>query len=192
MKKLRIHNFHVKDVVFGEKTKYENEILSLEQELSKIPDTEVESRQKAFERKERKYFELKAELKAYQEKFAADIKVKCKASLEVAKKAIARYLDESEQDYIKEVKKDFSNRIATQIITMEQLIGHSVISKIETKKKEIELLENKLKDAVEARDSSVNKLNMKLQGVNTLMNKALDLESDIESIRVDVIKEQTI
>lgn len=172
--------------------KYENEILSLEQELSKIPDTEVESRQKAFERKERKYFELKAELKAYQEKFAADIKVKCKASLEVAKKAIARYLDESEQDYIKEVKKDFSNRIATQIITMEQLIGQSVISKIETKKKEIELLENKLKDAVEARDSSVNKLNMQLQGVNTLMNKALDLESDIESIRVDAIKEQTI
>lgn len=172
--------------------KYENEILSLEQELSKIPDTEVESRQKAFERKERKYFELKVELKAYQEKFAADIKVKCKASLEVAKKAIARYLDESEQDYIKEVKKDFSNRIATQIIIMEQLIGQSVISKIETKKKEIELLENKLKDAVEARDSSVNKLNMQLQGVNALMNKALDLESDIESIRVDTIKEQTI
>ena len=75
---------------------------------------------------------------------------------------------------------------------MEQLIGQSVISKIETKKKEIELLENKLKDAAEARDSSVNKLNMQLQGVNALMNKALDLESDIESIRVDTIKEQTI
>ena len=110
----------------------------------------------------------------------------------MAKKAIARYLDESEQDYIKEVKKDFSNRIATQITTMEQLIGQSVISKIETKKKEIELLENKLKDAVEERDSSFNKLNIQLQGVNALMNKALDLESDIESIRVDVIKEQTI
>lgn len=172
--------------------RFENEILSLEQELSKIPDTEVESRQKAFDRKERKRMELKAELKAYQEKFAADIKVKCKASLEVAKKAIARYLDESEQDYIKEVKKDFSNRIATQITTMEQLIGQSVISKIETKKKEIELLENKLKDAVEERDSSFNKLNIQLQGVNALMNKALDLESDIESIRVDTIKEQTI
>ena len=32
MKKLRIHNFHVKDVVFSEKTKYENEILYINKE----------------------------------------------------------------------------------------------------------------------------------------------------------------
>ena len=32
MKKLRIHNFHVKDVVSGEKTKYENEILYINKE----------------------------------------------------------------------------------------------------------------------------------------------------------------
>ena len=60
------------------------------------------------------------------------------------------------------------------------------------KKKEIELLENKLKDAVEERDSSVQKLDLQLEGVNTLMKKALDLQSNIDSIRVDVIKEQAI
>ena len=32
MKKLKIHNFHVKDVVFGEKTKYENEVLYINKE----------------------------------------------------------------------------------------------------------------------------------------------------------------
>ncbi|WP_067140171.1 glycine/sarcosine/betaine reductase component B subunit [Oceanivirga salmonicida] len=32
MKKLRIHNFHVKDVKFGDKTKYENEILYINKE----------------------------------------------------------------------------------------------------------------------------------------------------------------
>lgn len=32
MKKLTIHNFHVKDVVFGEKTKYENEVLHINKE----------------------------------------------------------------------------------------------------------------------------------------------------------------
>ena len=60
------------------------------------------------------------------------------------------------------------------------------------KKKEIELLEKKLKDAVDERDSSVHKLNDQLEGVNALLKRALDLQSDIDSIRVDVIKEQEI
>ena len=172
--------------------RYETEISRIEGELSSIPDSEVESRQKAFERKEKKRNELRAELNTYQEKFAADIKVKCKAALEVAKRTILRYLDESKEGYLKEVKKDFANRRAIQLTTMEQLIGQSVICKIEMKKKEIELLENKLKDAVEERDSSVQKLDLQLEGVNTLMKKALDLQSNIDSIRVDVIKEQAI
>ncbi len=172
--------------------RYEAEILRLEGELSGIPDSEVESRRKAFERKEKKRNELRAELNAYQERFAADIKIKCKTALEVAKKTILRYLDESKEDYLKEVKKDFANRRAIQLATMEQLIGQSVINKIEMKKKEIELLENKLKDAVEERDSSVQRLNNQLEGVSAIMKKALDLESDIDSIRVDVIKEQAI
>ena len=172
--------------------RYETEISKLEEELSKIPDSEVESRHKVFERKEKKRNELIAELNAYQEKFAADIKVKCKAALEVAKKTILRYLDESKEDYLKEVKKDFANRRAIQLSIMEQLIGQSLIGKIEMKKKEIELLENKLKDAVDERDSLVQKLDTQLESVNMLMKKALDLESDIESIHVDVIKEQAI
>lgn len=172
--------------------RYETEISKLEGELRVIPDSEVEARQKAFERKEKKRNELKAELNAYQEKFAADMKVKCKAALEIAKKAILKYLDESKEYYLKEVKKDFANRRAIQLTTMEQLIGQSVICKIEMKKKEIEQLENKLRDAVEERDSSVRKLDIQLESVNMLMKKAFDLQSDIDSIRVDVIREQDI
>lgn len=172
--------------------KYENDILKLEKDLSAIPDSEVELRQKAFERKEKKCNELKSELNAYQEKFVADIKVKCKAALEVAKKTILRYLDESMENYLKEAKKDFANRRAIQLTTMEQLIGQSVIRKIEMKQKEIRQLEKKLKDAVDERDSSIQKLDIQLEGVNTLLKKALDLQSDIDSIRVDVIKEQAI
>lgn len=172
--------------------RYEAEIERMKSELSVIPDNEVESRQKAFERKERKRNELRAELNAYQEKFAADIKVKCKAALEVGKKSILRHLDDAKEDYLKDVKKDFAGRRSVQLATMEQLIGQSVITKIEMKIKEIELLENKLKDAVDERDSSVQKLNGQLEGVNTLLKKAFDLESDINSIRVDVIKEQEI
>lgn len=174
------------------RNRYESEIQKLEEEINRIPDSEVELRQKAFERKEKKRSELKAELNAYQEKFAADIKMKCKVALEVAKKTILNYLEEAKEDYIKEVKKEFKNRRTIQLTTMEQLIGQSVISKIEIKKKEIELLENKLKDAVNERDSSVQRLRTQLEGVNELMKKALDLESDVDSIRVDVIKEQAI
>ena len=164
----------------------------MEADLGSIPENDVESRQRAFERKERKRNELRAELSAYQEKFTNEIKMKCKAALNVAKKAILKYLDEAKEEYIKEIKKDFAGKRTVQIATMEQLIGQSVISKIEMKKKEIELLENKLKDAVDERDSSVHKLNEQLESVNALLKRALDLQSDIDSIRVDVIKEQEI
>lgn len=174
------------------RNRYEDEISRLEAEIRRIPESEVDSRQKAFERKEKKRNELRAELNAYQEKFAADIKVKCKAALEVAKKNILRYLDDSKEEFVKDVKREFANRRSIQLTTMEQLIGQSVINKIEIKKKEIEILENKMRDAVNERDSSVQKLRTQLEGVNVLMKKALDLESDINSIRVDVIKEQTI
>lgn len=172
--------------------RYEDEIGKMEADLGSIPENDVESRQRAFERKERKRNELRAELNAHQEKFAAEIKVKCKAALDVAKKAILKYLDEAKEEYIKEIKKDFAGKRTVQVSTMEQLIGQSVISKIEMKKKEIELLENKLKDAVDERDSSVHKLNEQLEGVNALLKRTLDLQSDIDSIRVDVIKEQEI
>lgn len=174
------------------RSRYENEISRLEAEISKIPESEVESRRKAFERKENKRNELRMELNAYQERFNANIKVKCKAALKVAKKTILRYLDDAKEEFVKDVKREFANRRAIQLTTMEQLIGQSVISKIEIKKKEIEMLENKLKDAVNERDSSIQKLCTQLEGVKVLMKKALDLESEIDSIRVDVIKEQTI
>lgn len=170
----------------------EAEILNLEKKLNEIPDSEVEARQKALARKEEKRNELKAELDAYQEKFAQDIKEKCKIALAMAKRKILDYLNDVKEDYLKDVKKDFASRRKIQLDIMEQLIGQSVISKIEIKKKEIEILENKLKDAVDQRDSSVRKLNEQLEGVNSLMKKALNLESDIESIRVDKIKEQDI
>ena len=118
--------------------------------------------------------------------------MKCKAALDVAKKAILKYLDESKEEYIKAIKKDFAGKRSVQVATMEQLIGQSVISKIEIEKKKIEMLENKLKDAVEKRDSSVQKLNRQLERVNALLKRALDLKSDIDTIRVDVIKEQEI
>lgn len=172
--------------------RYEDEIGKMEADLASIPDNDVESRQRAFERKEKKRNELRAELKEYQEKFAAKIKVKCKAALDVAKKAILKYLDESKEEYIKAIKKDFAGKRSVQVATMEQLIGQSVISKIEIEKKKIEMLENKLKDAVEKRDSSVQKLNRQLERVNALLKRVLDLKSDIDTIRVDVIKEQEI
>lgn len=164
----------------------------MEAEIRKISESDVDLLQKAFKRKEKKRSELRAELNAYQEKFAADIKVKCEAALKIAKKNILRYMDDSKEEFVKDVKREFANRRAIQLTTMEQLIGQSVINKIEIKKKEIEILENKMKDAINERDSSVEKLCVQLEGVNGLMKKALDLASDINSIRVDMIKEQTI
>ena len=169
---------------------YEEQISSIENQINSIPNDDVEIYQKLFERKQRICNELKAELNAYQEKFAADIKIKCKTALEKAKKTILKFLSDTKEDYIKEVKADFIKRRALHVDTMEQLIGQSVIRNIELKKQEIEMLENKLRSAVEERDLSVQKLNEQLSVIKDLLRKALDLESDIESIHVDVIKEQ--
>lgn len=169
---------------------YEEQISSIENQINSIPNDDVEIYQKLFERKQRICNELKAELNAYQEKFAADIKIKCKTALENAKKTILKFLSDTKEDYIKEVKADFIKRRALHVDTMEQLIGQSVIRNIELKKQEIEMLENKLRSAVEERDLSVQKLNEQLSVIKDLLRKALDLESDIESIHVDVIKEQ--
>ncbi len=172
--------------------RYEDDIAKIENELLRIPDSDVEIQEKALRRKEAKKIELRAEKTAFQEKYAAEIKVKCKAALDVAKKTILQYIDDAKEEYIRNIKKEFSKRRMIQLSIMEQLIGQSVIYKIEMKKKEIELLDNKLKEAVNERDASVTKLNEQKTMVTGLLKKALDLESEINSIKVDIIKEQEI
>ena len=66
------------------------------------------------------------------------------------------------------------------------------MSKLNTKKKELENLENKLKDAVEERDHSIHRLTEQMNSISAYLKTALDLESDINGIRVDAIKEQEI
>lgn len=171
---------------------YEEEMGRLERELNSVPEYEIEVRQRAFDRKESKRNELRAALNAYQADFAEKVKTKCKEALVSAKKTIINYLDEAEADYIREVKKEFLKKRNTQLDIMEQLIGQSVVSKLNTKKKELENLENKLKDAVEERDHSIHRLTEQMNSISAYLKTALDLESDINGIRVDAIKEQEI
>ena len=173
---------------------YAEEIGRLENELAGIADDEVEAKQRAFDRKESKRNELRAELNAYQTEFAEKVKKKYKTSLDNAKKTIAHYLEDVKEDYIKDTKKEFQGKHKTQLAIMEQLVGQSVITKLDTIKRERENLESKLKDAVEERDLSVSRLAEQMAGIKAHLKNALDLESEINDIyiRVDVIKEQEI
>ncbi len=171
---------------------YNKEIKDLKNQLSGIADEDIAGQEQVLRRKIKKEEELKTRLESYQKEFAENMKKKYSDALNKLKKNLKWQLEDVKHEYIKDVKKEFKNRCDIHVNTMEQLISQSVRAKLDTKKKELEILNNRLNDAVKEKESSINKLKVQQEGVRKRLQTAHDLKFEIDSIRVDRIEEQDI
>lgn len=173
-------------------SRYDADIKKIEDELSSIPEAEVHAREKAVEYKREALSAKRMELLRFERDYSEKIKANCETALKKQKREIEDYISESEKSIIKNIKSEFKNQKTSQIEIMKTIICGSVTSQIELKRKELELLENNSKKAVNERNSLIEKYSVQKEHIQELLNKALDIEGEINNIQIDFIKEQKI
>ena len=172
--------------------KYESQIEKLEAEIAALNNTDAMTKQKAYERKNERLSEQRAELERFERKYAEKIQNSMKSALKAQKREIEEYLDTMAGDFLKQIKKEFRSKRDIQVALMEEMVGGSVKSKIKLKQDELDHLEKQMESAISEKEDSVQHLNEQKEQIIILLGKALDLESDVNSIRVDTIKEEKL
>lgn len=170
----------------------DKEIEALQTQLDSIPASDVKAAERIAHRKAEALSEKRAELIAYQEAFSEKIRRQGERQLKHQKDEINNYIDTLSGDFVAQCKASFRENRDAQVNVMTELIGGSIARQIELKKQELDLLVEKSNMAVSERNERINRINEEQSEVKSFLSAALDIQSDIESMKVDVIAEEEL
>lgn len=171
---------------------YDQKIKKIEDEISAIPDSDYEGFEEKNRLLERKIQEKRDDLLAYERAYAEKVKSTKKMALKNQKEQIYHFLNESTSEFLKDAKNIFRKNRNNQIDILNNLIGGSIIAKINRKDQELTLLEEKMKNAALEKEKNIMRLTDQQNVLLDLLNKAAELEGDVNDIEEDVIKEEAL
>lgn len=171
---------------------YDQKIKKIEDEIAAIPDSDYEGFEEKNRLLERKIQEKRDDLLAYERAYAEKVKSTKKMALKNQKEQIYHFLNESTSEFIKDAKNIFRKNRNNQIDILNNLIGGSIIAKINRKDQELTLLEEKMKNAALEKEKNIMRLTDQQNVLLDLLNKAAELEGDVNDIEEDVIKEEAL
>ncbi len=172
--------------------KRDSEITDLQKELDKFVGGNSTAAQVVVKRKNEKLSQKKAELRQYETDYAEKIKKEASRQLRLQKNAVSAFLDEIADEYITKCKSSFQKDLNAQIVIITDLAGGAIKKQIELKQKDLELLIKKRDNSVAERNERIRLLNEEKDGIRSILEKAIDLESQIKDMECDVIKEETL
>lgn len=174
--------------------KYDNEISRQEEAIANLETTDAsvseleQKRKKLDAAKNRKQAELDALRAAFKEKSDRQIQY----GLRKQKAAVSDFIDDNVGSFSRKFNKEFRARQNVGATLIMDVIAGKIKAQIEMRTKEIEMLQEKAKTAMESREAAVTLIQEELAGLEEILIEALDLKSDLESIRVDTILEETL
>lgn len=172
--------------------KHDKEIAKYQEQLDNLTFADVKAAERIAHRRAEALSEKRAELATFQQNFADKVKKQGELQLKRQKTIINEYVDDLSEDFIKQCKENFKNNHKAQVNVIIELIGSSITKQIELKQKELELLNQQLDAAVSERNERISKINEELNEMKTILSTALDIETDINSIQIDVITEENL
>lgn len=193
---VKVYDSTERDEFIAERNKklsrYDDQIAQIEEQLAALPVAHSNKREEYYKRKDRLVQERRSELIKHEKDFAEKIKSTRKHALKMQKNEIEEYVDRSTDDFITQAKKEFRNNRNIHVDVMKDMIGGSVVTKINRMNQELTLLEEKMKNAASERTENISRLTDQQNGIIQLMSKALELQSEVSDIEADVIKEEAL
>lgn len=171
---------------------FDDDIAKLEEKISNLPTAQFKKREEYSKRKDRLVQERRSELIKHEKEFAEKIKSTRKFALKKQKDEIEGYIEQSTDVFIKQAKKEFRSNRNIHVDVMKDMIGGSVVKKIDRMNQELTMLEEKMKNAASERTENISRLTDQQNGIIQLMSKALELQSEVSDIEADVIKEEAL
>lgn len=172
--------------------KYNDEIKGLELELEKIDDGDVSSfefkRKQIEKKKEQKQNDLDALRATFRQRSEKQIVI----GLKRQKSAINDFIDDSVFEFIKQFKKELLRMRGTIAEIITDIVSETITKQIENRKKEIEVLQEKMSLAVQDKENSINRLNNELKDLEPLVLEVIELQNIFDNTRPDYIREEEL
>ena len=131
-------------------------------------------------------------LRAYEEEASKEMAEKYQLALKRQKNEINSYIDSVTDQFISDVKRSFRKERDIQLSVMKDSVGVNITGQINLKKRELEALKSKSDAAVAEKDRRKTEIEAQTASLKEILIAALDIESDINDIRVDVIAEEKL
>ncbi len=175
---------------------YDSKIQKMEQEYEKLTSkSESEDCWEAeslLRQKNQLLSQKFAEQERKSKEFAEKVRATCQKQLRRQKDDIEDFTDELCKNCTNKAIDAFrTNRKNLTQIVLDLIVG-TVTEQIKTKQQELQHLNNQSQKAVEERDKKISDIENENQQINELLMKVTDLQSEIESIRTDVIKQDKL
>ena len=174
---------------------FDNKIRSLRGEYNNITgasEEKVHERERKKKQIEKEQEKKRAELIALREEFKRHTKKETERYLKKQKEAIEEFIDDGVSDFSKGFKKAFRKQLDVTTKAVMDIIAGSIASKIESKTHEIELLQEKMKLAMENKENALAQIATELDALEPLLIRVIDLQSELEGIVIDTIEEVSL
>ena len=108
------------------------------------------------------------------------------------KQYINEYMDDITEEFESKIKKEMREKENVITSMISHAISCEINKQIEAKEADLRILDSQLKSSVEERNSQLAKVNVSLERVGALLEKASDMYDEIDSIEIDCIADDIV
>lgn len=192
-------------VIFG-KEEYEEAKKNKDNKLEKL-DTEIRQKEEEINsisyedpsfikfkqtKKSAEIMEILNRINEIEIKNTKEIDKKYTKEIRKHKRKLRNYCDEISWELESKLKKELRNskEIYTKIII--EIIEANISEDVKSKEKYLENLIKDMNDSEENKNMKINTLRQKIEDLNEIMTDAINIQSEIENIEIDVIRQEEL
>ena len=171
------------------KKEYDNEIAAYQAEKEQYVNADSEAVAQKMAATEKKIERKRAEMAEFQEEYMKKMKEKYAKQLKKQKLEISRYIEDRVYDFKKCARDQFNSSRNAQIESMKILVAAPLYEQLKISQDQAEILKKKLDSSESERNEHLRKVDSQIEALKPILNRTMDLRSELESIEVNTIKE---
>lgn len=171
---------------------FEKEIERNAAELSRIGEGDSSIAEKQQIRKMAEVEEIKGRLKAVMEESMEKIDKKYKKEIKKIKRELTEYCDMITDELNSQVKKALRESEQSYVEIVMDAVERTLKQVLMDRQTRLEQLEKQLQSSEADRNERIEVLKSKILCINELLDKAIDIETEIKCIPVDMIQQQNV
>lgn len=163
-----------------------------QQKLDRIEDVDAERAEHIRLKKSAEANAMREQLERLIKEHTQDIEAKYKREIKKIKRELRDYCDATTEELSRQVKKTLRNAEQGYIEIVLSTVEAGLRDALNDKKTRLELLEKQLEASEADRNARIEELKGKTEKINLLIANASDLQTNLSSLPVDQIKQETI
>lgn len=108
------------------------------------------------------------------------------------KRELRNFCEDMEEELLKQLKKNLQKSKESYVSAIIEIVEASINAEIQEKQERVDSLKEQMGKSEQDKNEKIESLKAKIAEMETLMSNAVDLQTELENIETDQIKEETI